>query len=40
VPDDPTAEVDEDTQVQLKGRLHEIEIHIRGLLLSRSKNAQ
>jgi hypothetical protein len=25
VPDDPTAEVDEDTQVQLKGRLHEIE---------------
>ncbi len=33
VPDDPTAEVDECTQVQLKGRLHEIEIRIRGLLL-------
>jgi hypothetical protein len=31
VPDDPTAEVDEDTQVQIKRWLHEFEIRIRGL---------
>ncbi len=40
VPDDPTAEVDEDTQVYLKWWLYEIEIRIRRILLSRSKNAQ